>query len=98
MGKRALLAGLFAAAFLLYPAFIIPRLSRGYSITFSALQATILSLFLVLGTVAFRLLFRRHAANAQATLPESLLYILGAILYLGNVGLFLWVGLIEQHI
>lgn len=98
MRKRSLLAGLFAAAFLLYPAFIIPGLSRGYSITFSAPQAAILSSFFVLGTVAFWLLFRRHAANAQATLPESLFYVLGAILYLGNVGLFLWVGLIEQHI
>ena len=98
MRKRMLLAGLFAAAFLLYPAFIIPGLSRGYSITFSALQAAILSSFFVLGTVAFWLLFRKHAANAQATLPESLFYVLGAILYLGNVGLFLWVGLIEQHI
>lgn len=98
MRKRMLLAGLFAAAFLLYPAFIIPGLSRGYSITFSALQAAILSLFFVLGTVAFWLLYRKHVANAQATLPESLLYVLGTILYLGNVGLLLWVGVIEQHI
>ena len=65
MRKRMLLAGLFAAAFLLYPAFIIPGLSRGYSIAFSALQAAILSLFFVLGMVAFWLLSLRVAVTTQ---------------------------------
>ena len=88
MKQRMLLAGSFFLAFLLYPAFIIPGLRPGYVVTFSFLQAAILSLYFVLGTLAFWLLFRKHAANAQASLSESLLYVLGTILYLGDLGLF----------
>ena len=98
MKQRMLLAGSFFLAFLLYPAFIIPGLRPGYVVTFSFLQAAILSLYFVLGTLAFWLLFRKHAANAQASLSESLLYVLGTILYLGDLGLFLWVGVIENHV
>ena len=98
MKKRLLLSGSFTLACLLYPAFIIPGLRPGYAVTFSTLQAVILSLFFALGTIVFWLLFRKLAANARATLPESLLYVLGTILYLGNLGLFLWVGVIESHV
>lgn len=98
MKRRLLLACSFPLAFLIYPACIIPGLRSEYYVTFTVLQAAILSLYFVLGTAAFWLLFRKHAANAQASLPESLLFVLGTILYLGNLGLFLWVGVIENHV
>ena len=98
MKQRMLLAGSFLLAFLLYPAFIIPGFRPGYYVSFNALQAVFLSAFFALGTVAFWVLFRKRAMKTEATLPESLLYSLGSLLYLGNVVLFLWVGLIENHL
>lgn len=90
---------LYMLLFAIYPALILPGLFKGgYHVAFNIWQKILLAAVYVLGTAIVWKLFCKQNIRDGVSLAGCLFCVFGSILYLTNVALFLWIGLIDDSV
>lgn len=90
---------LYMLMFAIYPALILPGLLReGYHVAFTLWQKIILAAVFLLGTASVWTLLRKQNVLDGVHLVGCLFCAFGSVLYLANIALFLWIGLIDASV